>query len=184
MLKVWEIIKEDNPLLRKTAKEVKMPPSEEDRSILQSMMEYIQCSQDPEISKAFGIRPGIGLAAPQIGFSKRMIVVHLKEKDGGVCSYALFNPKIIEHSEEKSFLSVGEGCLSVDRPIEGYVPRHAEITVSGTNLDGSIEKIRLKGLASICFQHEIDHLNGILFYDRINKQDPFFQPKDAFMIER
>ena len=59
----------------------------------------------------------------------------------------------------------------------GYVPRHARITITGTTLEGENVKLRLKGLPAICFQHEIDHLNGIMFYDHINEQDPFAIPE-------
>ena len=64
----------------------------------------------------------------------------------------------------------------------GFVPRHARITVTGTTLEGEEVKLRLKGLPAICFQHEIDHLNGIMFYDHINQQDPFATPENAIAI--
>ena len=85
---------------------------------------------------------------------------------------------------EKSYLAAGEGCLSVDESIPGYVPRYARITVKGTDLEGNEIKIRLKGLPGIVFQHEIDHLNGIMFYDHINKHDPYTEIPDAVPIER
>lgn len=78
----------------------------------------------------------------------------------------------------------GEGCLSVDRDVPGYVLRYARITVTGTTLDGEEVTLRLKGLPAIVFQHEIDHLNGIMFYDRINPADPFQVPDGAIPIGR
>jgi peptide deformylase len=184
MITMKDIIKEGHPTLRKVAKEVSIPPSQEEKEILQKMMEYLINSQDPEFAKKYGLRPGIGLAAPQINVSKRMIAVHVTDENNKLYSYGLFNPKIISHSVEKCYLTTGEGCLSVDREVPGFVPRYARITVKGITLDGEEVEIRLKGLPAIVFQHEIDHLNGIMFYDHINKEDPFKIPENAFPIDR
>jgi peptide deformylase len=184
MLTMEHVIREGHPTLREIAKEVPMPASAEDKEILQKMMDFVKNSQDPEIAAEHNLRPGIGLAAPQINVSKRMLAVHLTNHDDTLYSYALFNPKIVSHSVERTYLSSGEGCLSVDRDVPGYVPRYARITVTGTTLDGEEMKVRLKGLAAICFQHEIDHLNGVMFYDHINKTNPFTQPEDASPLER
>lgn len=184
MLLMNDIIRDGHPTLRKVAEEVALPPSAEDKQILKSLLEYVQNSQNPEISAKYGLRPGIGLAAPQINVSKRMIAIHLHDEKGTLYSYALFNPKIASHSVEKAYLLSGEGCLSVDEAIPGYVPRHARVTVKGYDLDGSEVKLRLKGLPAICFQHEIDHLNGIMFYDHINKQEPMKPIEGAIQIER
>ncbi|MFK9092260.1 peptide deformylase [Bacillus salipaludis] len=184
MLTMEDIIRDGHPTLRKVAAEVAMPPSEEDKQILSSLLEYVINSQNGEIASLYSLRPGIGLAAPQINVSKRMIAVHLTDDKGNLFSYALFNPKIISHSVEKAFLQAGEGCLSVDEAIPGLVPRHARVTVKGTTLTGEEVKLRLKGLAAICFQHEIDHLNGVMFYDYIDKQDPFKPIEGAIAIER
>ncbi len=179
-----DVIREGHPLLREVAKIVPLPASEEDKIILKKMIEFVINSQNPEISSTYGLRPGIGIAAPQINVSKRMIAIHVTDEQDNLISYALFNPRIVSHSVEKSYLTSGEGCLSVDRDIEGYVPRYARITVKGTTLDGEEIKIRLKGLPSIVFQHEIDHLNGVMFFDHINQQDPFEEPEGAIAIER
>ncbi|MFD4928145.1 peptide deformylase [Peribacillus butanolivorans] len=184
MLTMDDFVNEDDPILRKVALEVPLPASDEDKQLLTSLMEYVQNSQNPEIAAQYGLRAGIGLAAPQVNVSKRMIAVHLKDKDGELYSYALFNPKLISHSVEKAYLTTGEGCLSVNRPISGFVPRYARIMVSGTTLDGTLVHLRLKGTAAICFQHEIDHLNGILFYDHINPNEPFTIPENSFAVER
>ncbi|MBT2678401.1 peptide deformylase [Bacillus sp. ISL-35] len=184
MLTMDDIVRDGHPALRKVAEEVSMPPSQEDKEILQSLIEYVINSQDPEIAQKHGLRPGIGLAAPQINVTKRMIAVHLTDEKDNLISYALFNPKIISHSVEQSYLAAGEGCLSVDESIPGYVPRYARITVRGIDLEGNEVKIRLKGLPAIVFQHEIDHLNGIMFYDHINKQDPYADIPNAVPVER
>ncbi|WP_044893919.1 peptide deformylase [Bacillus alveayuensis] len=184
MITMKDIIKEGHPTLHKVAEEVPLPASEEDKEILRSLIEYVKMSQNPELAEKYGLRPGIGLAAPQINVSKRMIAVHVTDEKGTLYSYALFNPKIISHSVEKCYLTSGEGCLSVDRNVPGYVPRYARITVTGTTLEGEAIKIRLKGLPAIVFQHEIDHLNGIMFYDHIDKENPFKVPENAIPIER
>ncbi|KHF29896.1 Peptide deformylase 2 [Anoxybacillus sp. BCO1] len=100
MITMKDIIKDGHPTLRKVAEEVPLPPSEEDRRILASLLEYVKMSQDPELAKTYGLRPGIGLAAPQINVSKRMIAVHVTDEKGTLHSYALFNPKIVSHSVE------------------------------------------------------------------------------------
>ena len=184
MLTMEDIIRDGHPSLRKVAAEVPMPPSEEDKQILLSLLEYVINSQNPEKAAQYGLRPGIGLAAPQINVLKRMIAVHLTDDTGTHYSYALFNPKIISHSVEKAYLHSGEGCLSVDKAIPGYVPRHARITVKGIDQNGQEVKLRLKGLSSICFQHEIDHLNGVMFYDYINHEEPLKPIEGAIAIER
>ncbi len=179
-----DIIREGHPSLRKVAEEVNLPASEEDKKILASMLEYVINSQNPEIASKYSLRAGIGLAAPQINVSKRMIAVHVTDDKGTLYSYALFNPKVVSHSIEKSYLTSGEGCLSVDRAVPGYVPRYARVTVTGTSLNGEEVKLRLKGLPAIVFQHEIDHLNGVMFYDHIDNNNPFHPIPDAVAIER
>ncbi|WP_433749319.1 peptide deformylase [Falsibacillus pallidus] len=184
MITMKDIIREGHPTLRQVAEEVAMPPSAEDKEILKSLLEYIKNSQDPQISQQYGLRNGVGLAAPQINVPKRMIAVHTKDTNGDVYSYALFNPKIASHSVEKAYLTSGEGCLSVDRAVPGYVPRYARITVKAFDIDGNPVKLRLKGFPAIVFQHEIDHLNGVMFYDYISDKDPFKEPEGATPIER
>ncbi|WP_456271694.1 peptide deformylase [Bacillus sp. AK031] len=184
MITMNDIIREGHPSLRKVAEEVTMPPSEEDKEILRSLLEYVQNSQDPEIAQQYGLRSGVGLAAPQINVLKRMLAVHVTDNKGELHSYALFNPKIISHSVEKAYLTTGEGCLSVDRQVPGYVPRYARVTVKGIDLDGTPVKVRLKGMPAIVFQHEIDHLNGVMFYDHIDHKNPLQPIPDAKPIER
>ena len=184
MILMKDIVLEDHPVLRDVAEEVVLPASEEDKETARRMLEYVINSQDPETSQKYGLRPGIGLAAPQINVSKRIIAIHVSDEKGNLYSYALFNPKIISHSVEKCYLSSGEGCLSVERPVSGYVPRYSRVTVKGYTLEGKEVKLRLKGLPAICVQHEIDHLNGIMFYDRINEKDPLAPIPDATPLDR
>ncbi|HYK74098.1 MAG TPA: peptide deformylase [Pseudoneobacillus sp.] len=184
MITMKDIIRDGHPSLRKVASEVALPASDEDKLILNSLLEYVINSQNPEVSSQYGLRPGIGLAAPQINILKRMIAVHVKDERGQLYSYALFNPKIISHSVEKAYLTSGEGCLSVDENIPGYVPRYARVTVKGYDIEGNEIKLRLKGLPAIVFQHEIDHLNGIMFYDYIDSSNPYKTLDNAVAIER
>lgn len=184
MITMDDIVREGDPILNKSADEVSLPPSEEDKSTLEQMLTYLQNSQDDELAAKYDLRPGVGLAAPQIGISKRMIALHFEDFNEKQYSYGLFNPRIVSHSVEKSYLNSGEGCLSVDREVPGYVPRYARITVKATSLDGSEVKLRLKGFAAIVFQHEIDHINGIMFYDHINPDEPFEEPENAQPIDR
>jgi len=184
MITMEDIIREGHPTLREIAREVTLPASDEEKQILTNMLEYVINSQVPEIAEKYGLRPGIGLAAPQINVSKRMIAIHTLDEKGIQHSYALFNPKIVSHSVEKSFLTSGEGCLSVDRAVPGIVPRYARIRVKATTLEGEQIDIRLRGMLAIVFQHEIDHLNGVMFYDHINQENPFEEPENAIPIER
>lgn len=179
MITMEDIIREGNPILEKVAEPVSLPISDFDKQTLEEMLQYLKNSQDEQIAKKYQLRPGVGLAAPQIGISKRMLAVHFEDFDGKQYSEGLINPKIVSHSVEKTFLSNGEGCLSVDREIPGYVPRYNKITIKATTLDGEQIKWRLRGYAAIVVQHEIDHLNGIMFYDHIDKSNPFHIPENS-----
>ncbi|MGL6146824.1 MAG: peptide deformylase, partial [Macrococcoides caseolyticum] len=98
-------------------------------------------------------------------------------------THQLINPKIISHSVEKSYLPTGEGCLSVDEAVPGIVHRYARITIKAYTPDGEEVKLRLKDFSAIVAQHEIDHLNGVMFYDHIDKADPMKVQKDAIAVE-
>ncbi len=88
-------------------------------------------------------------------------------------STVMYNPKVLSHSVQEACLGEGEGCLSVDREVPGYVVRQGcKITVSYFDETGEKHKIRLKNYEAIVVQHEIDHINGIMFYDHINEKNP------------
>ncbi|MFQ3545910.1 peptide deformylase [Halobacillus rhizosphaerae] len=184
MITMEDIVREGHPALRKVTDEVTLPPADEDRDTLKNMLEYLKNSQDEQMCDRYGLRPGVGLAAPQINVNKRMLAVHFTDLNDRLYSYGLLNPKIVSHSVEKTYLSTGEGCLSVDREVPGYVPRYRRITVRATDLEGNDLKLRLKDYAAIVFQHEIDHLHGIMFYDHINKDQPFKEPDGAKPVDR
>src|SRR5215510_11986509 len=114
--------------------------------------------------------PGVGLAAPQIGLSERIIVIEYyeREEDEQVEEapkkvWAVINPEIVKASEE-TLMGV-EGCLSIPGLV-GEVERHAAVQVKGLNRHGKPMKIKAKGWLARIFQHEIDHLNGVLFTER------------------
>lgn len=172
MLKTKDIVDEMDPILRQKSQEVKFPLSNEDIKNIDLMEEYLVNSQIEELSKKYDLRPGMGLSAVQIGILKRIIVI-VHETEKGFNSYIVINPKIVSNSEEKIYVEGGEGCLSVNREIDGIVPRYARVTVEGYDIDGNKIKIRAREELAIAFQHELDHLDGKLFYDRIDKKNPF-----------
>lgn len=176
MLRTKDIIDEKNKILRTISKEVTFPLDDKDKETINLMVEYLRNSQNEELAEKYGLRAGIGMAAIQLGIPKRYItIVHEVEEDK-FNTYIVINPKITSNSIEKIYVEEGEGCLSVNRETVGIVPRYARVTVEGYDIDGNKIKIRAKEDLAIAFQHEIDHLNGILFIDRIDKDNPF---KDA-----
>src|SRR5271170_8086963 len=110
--------------------------------------------------------PGIGLAAIQIGIAKRVVVMDLSKKEEAHEPRVFINPEITWASEEKS--THEEGCLSIPDYYE-EVERPTEIKVKYLDLDGKTHEIAAKGLFATCLQHEIDHINGVLFIDHISK---------------
>lgn len=106
---------------------------------------------------------GIGLSANQVGLSQRVFVARVPTKEGQVKSYTVFNPEIIKFSKEKE--NSIEGCLSIPGLL-GFVERPKKITLLGFDKNGRKIKIKAWGLLARVFQHETDHLNGILFIDR------------------
>lgn len=109
--------------------------------------------------------PGVGLAAPQIGVHQRVIVIDIAGSDEPPALIAAINPVIV-HAEGDTFEE--EGCLSVPK-YAANVRRHAKIVVKGLNIDGDEVTWRADGLLAVAFQHEIDHLDGILFIDHISQ---------------
>jgi peptide deformylase len=141
------------------------------------MVMYIDASYENK-AKQYDIRSGIGLAGPQVGLMYCVIYIH-GDFDNKEHKYLLANPKIISESKTSCFIGSGEGCLSVNEDIKGIVKRKNKITIKAIDLFNNKDvKITVSGLLAICFQHEIDHLDGILYYDRINQANPFFKEKD------
>ncbi|WP_033541640.1 peptide deformylase [Planococcus sp. CAU13] len=184
MILMKDIIREGHPTLRQRAEEVEFPLSVEDKKLAQDLMDYVVNSQNDEMIEKYDLRPGVGIAAPQVNVSKRIFAIHFDEESGEDLSIIAINPKIVSHSVEKAYLTSGEGCLSVDRSIPGYVPRYARISIKAFDVEGNEYKLRLKGLPAIAFQHELDHLNGVMFFDHINPDNPFAEIENATPIAR
>ena len=174
MVENLNILDEKNSkILKQISKEVTFPLSEDDLSAINNMIMYLRISQDEEYAEEHNLRAGMGLAAIQLGIPKRYFVISYKNEDGTFEEYRVINPKIVSHSEELIYVEEGEGCLSVNRYVEGIVPRFARITVEYQDENGNKVTKRVREEIAIAFQHEIDHLNGILFTDKIDKKDPF-----------
>lgn len=172
MLRTKDILDEKDKRLRLVSEEVTFPLTEKDKKAINDMIEYLHDSQIEELAEERNLRPGMGMAAIQLGIKKRYFVVvyEVTEEDDEEQkfeTYILVNPKIISHSEELIAADVGEGCLSVNRETEGYVKRYARIKVEGYDLEGNKIVVRAREELAIAFQHEMDHLNGILFTDKL-----------------
>ena len=182
MFKKLNILDEKDKRLRMISKDATFPLSNEDKELIKRAIDELTYSQIENLAEKYELRPGMGLAFPQLGLNKRIIIIVHEVKDGVFDEYVFINPKIISYSNEMIAADVGEGCLSVNREVEGHVPRYARVTVEGYDIDGNKIKVRAREELSIAFQHEIDHLNGILFYDRINKEKPFFNENEIRLI--
>ena len=122
------------------------------------------------------VAPGVGLAAPQVGISERLIVIEYGDDEDETVPkklFAVINPEIVLASEEK--VEGIEACLSIPQ-IAGEVERHEKITVKGLNRHGKPVKIKAEGWLARIFQHEIDHLEGVLFTDRATR---VWRPKET-----
>jgi peptide deformylase len=109
---------------------------------------------------------GIGLAAIQIGVAKRILVIDLDQKEGNKNPRAFINPKITWASEEMA--TYEEGCLSVPE-IWDDVERPARVKCEYLDIDGKPQTLEADGLLATCLQHEMDHLNGVLFIDHLSR---------------
>lgn len=178
-----DIVRDGNPVLRAVAEQVDFPLSDEKKQLAHDMMEFLVNSQDPKMAEKHQLRAGVGLAAPQVGESIQMAALLVPgEDDEIILKEVIVNPKIIRSSVRMAALAEGEGCLSVDEDIPGYVPRADKVTVRYQNVDGEEKEIRLQDYPAIVIQHEIDHLNGHLFYDHINKQEPFKLEENTILL--
>ena len=173
MLKTKDILDEKDKRLRQVSKEVEFPLTQKDKDLINTMIEYLRNSQIEELAEKYDLRPGMGMAAIQLGVAKRYFVVVDEVSEGVFEDYILINPKIISNSIEKIYVELGEGCLSVNRPVEGIVPRYARVTVEAYDLEGRKIHVRAREELAIAMQHEIDHLNGIMFTDHIDKNNPY-----------
>ncbi len=153
---IREIVTTPDPVLRRKAH--KVTKFDKDlQTLIDDMVETMRAA------------PGVGLAAPQVGISERLIVVEYgddEDEEAPKRLFAVINPEIIEASEEK--VEGIEGCLSIPR-IQGEVERHKKVVIKGYNRQGKPVKIKASGWIARIFQHEIDHLEGVLFTDKATK---------------
>ena len=173
MILMKDILDEKDKRLRQVSKEVTFPLSSDDKKTIDEMIEFLTNSQIEELAEKYDLRPGMGLAAIQLGIPKRYFVVVNEYDKGQFETYVLINPRIISNSVEKVYVDMGEGCLSVNRPVDGIVPRYARVTMEGYDVDGRKINVRAREELAIAFQHELDHLNGIMFTDHIDSKNPF-----------
>ena len=110
--------------------------------------------------------PGIGLAAIQVGVPLRLLVIDIAKEDDAPAPQVFMNPQILESGDDRSIYE--EGCLSIP-DYYAEVERPASVRVKYLDHDGKEQEIEAEGLLATCLQHEIDHLNGVLFIDHISK---------------
>jgi len=171
--KNFDILDEKDKRLHNISEEVTFPLDPELKQTIYDVLDYLEATQDEETAEKYNLRPGMGLSLCQIGIFKRIFVVSEDYGDGTFGRYIVINPKIISNSEEKIYVGEGEGCLSINRPVEGIIPRYARCTFEAYDEDGNQYTIRVREDISIAFQHELDHLNGILITDRIDPKNPY-----------
>lgn len=164
-MSVREIVLNPDPVLRRKAHKI----TEFDRDLQTLVNDMVDTLRDA---------PGVGLAAPQIGVSSRLIVVEYGEEDDEKEEapkklYIVINPEIVKPSEE--MVEGVEGCLSVPG-LCGVVDRHQSIMVKGFNRQGKPIRIKAKDWLARIFQHEIDHLDGVLYTDRASR---VWQPEEG-----
>lgn len=158
-----EIVKLPDPVLRRKAHKV----TSFNKDLQDLISDMIDTMRDA---------PGVGLAAPQVGESIRLIVVEYgddEDEDVPLRLYVVANPEIVQASEEK--VEGIEACLSVPK-LAGKVDRHEKVVIKGLNRQGKATKIKAEGWLARIFQHEIDHLDGVVFSDRASS---VWQPQES-----
>lgn len=179
MLLMKDILDEKEKILHEKSHEVKLPLSKEQKKTIKDIIEFLTNSQIPEMSEKYDLRPGMGLTPVQLGIPERYIVIVHEYDEGKFDNYVIVNPKLVSNSEEIIYVGEGEGCLSVNRDVEGIVPRFARVTIEGYDEDGNKIRIRAREELAVAFQHELDHLEGILFTDKIDPKNPY-KNKDLY----
>lgn len=149
---ILEIITYPDPRLSK--------PSELVESVDDEVQKLIE-----DMAETMFDAPGSGLAAIQVGVNKRILVVNTSKEDEEKSWYALINPEIVK--KEGSYLSEDEGCLSVPE-LRANVKRSSKVTVEAQDRQGEPFTMEVDGFHAVILQHEIDHLNGILFIDHLS----------------
>ena len=155
---IREIVEVPDPRLRQISSPVE-EVTDEIRELVSDMFETMYAA------------PGIGLAAIQVGVAKRILVIDLQEpeEEGGEPvkdPHVFINPEIVTHSDEE--VPYTEGCLSVPDQF-AEVDRPDKIRARWLDLDGKLQEQDIDGLLAVCLQHEMDHLNGVLFIDHLSR---------------
>ena len=183
------IIKDDNPLLRTKSADIPLPASKDDLELAKTMMTYVKESIDPKLAQEKNLRPAVGISAIQVGIPKKITAIRIvmEEDENGqptdVVELLWANAKIIKRSVQKAYLDMGEGCLSVPEEHPGHIQRAMRITVHAYDLtNGQWIDYKASGYLAICIQHELDHFNGVLFYDHIDPTDPMAVDENAICI--
>ena len=148
-----KILTEPDPILRKKCEPLEKV-DEETKKLMDDMLETMYAA------------PGIGLAAIQVGILKRLVVIDISKEEEKKKPIFLINPQIIHQSKKTSVYE--EGCLSLPGQF-AEIERPAECTIKYIDYDGKEKELKSDGLLATCIQHEIDHLNGILFIDYLSK---------------
>ncbi len=173
MITMKNIIREGHPTLTKKAIPVAFPIEQKIKDTLKEMRQFLINSQNEETREKYELREGVGLAAPQIDLSLRMLAIYTEDETfENHHDYMMINPKIISHSAKETYIPGGEGCLSVDREVSGLVRRYQKVTVKTHLLDPDTDELiettlRLRNFLAIVFQHELDHLNGVMFFTKV-----------------
>jgi len=153
-MSVRPIIKYPDQILRQKAKTIPVV-DKSIKSLVDDMIETMKCGS------------GCGLAAPQVGVSLRCIVLGMPEEE----PFAIINPEFVKRQGERE---IEEGCLSVP-DLGGHVKRSVSVIVKGLDRHGKPIRVRGKELLCQALEHEIDHLNGVLFIDRVESPDKLFK---------
>jgi len=148
-----EIITIPDPILRKVA----LPVERVDDDLRRLADDMLETMYDA---------PGIGLAAPQVGVSRRMVVIDVSEKDGEKHPIVLINPQILHRADQMKIYE--EGCLSIP-DVKVEIERPAEVTVRFLDRDGNEQTLNADGLLATAVQHELDHLDGRLIIDFLSR---------------
>lgn len=160
-MRVWKITnKEDSIFLRQKCEKVAINPN--DTTLVYFVNRLYRTVRHPSSL-------GVGIAAPQVGINKRIIwVKRVDKEEEGMPFKVYINPKILEYSKETKITP--EGCLSIPDRRENII-RPDKIKIQYQSLDGEIHEEEIDGFTSVIFQHEIDHLDGILYLDHLESED-------------
>ena len=167
MAYIREIVVQDHPILRKVAK--KVDPKEISQPLFQQLID--------DMFETMYAAPGVGLAAPQVNVSKRLFVMDVNDDEHPPA--VVINPKLEPLGEE---VELREGCLSVPGMI-GEIVRFNRAAVTGLDREGRKIRIEGEGLLAQCLQHEVDHLNGVLYIDRAKNIRPVTAEEEKEVAE-